>query len=524
MAKKNLIRILSLALVVVMMLSFVVACTNNPDTGKESDNNESSSASVEESNSGSTPGESDSTTPGAETDENGYVLDSLPEKMDFKGDTLTIMAWGDVEHPEFEVENDPSSAIDKELYGRLVRLKERLNIEIEFIYEDANAKNIDNWSTKVKNQVENERKVDIMAAYSISTATATSKGYTFDLNSDSCKNLDFSKPWWPDKLISEASIKGKLYFVSGDISNNALYMMYTCFVNNQMLEDNKLENPQKFVDSGDWTYEKFIQYCTGIYHDANGNGTKDAVSEGNGASDTFGYMTSGIHVDPWFYGTGAKIVEKDASGNLIPADSFKGEAVVKTIEMLNNLLYTSQDGIYTANVWHQRNFRDENLLFCMDRARISFKVLKDNENLSYSVLPCPKYEAGDKTGYVTVMGNPFTLYALPSYASSTNRAELASTALEALASDSYRTLSPAVFEITFKLKYSDSPESARMFDIIRDSLSFDFGRIYSDVLIGQGDFRNAISGNRNGWTTLIRPKLSLLPNKLQALQKSLVGE
>ena len=63
-----------------------------------------------------------------------------------------------------------------------------------------------------------------------------------------------------------------------------------------------------------------------------------------------------------------------------------------------------------------------------------------------------------------------------------------------------------------------------LFDIIRDSLSFDFGRIYSDVLIGQGDFRNAISGNRNSWTTLIRPKLSQLPKKLQALQKSLVGE
>lgn len=524
MAKKNLIRILSLALVVVMMLSFVVACTNNPDTGKESGSSNESSASVEESKAGNTLEGSDSAAPGAETDEQGYILDSLPTKMDFKGDKLTIMAWGDVEHPEFEVENDPSSAIDKELYGRLVRLKERLNIELEFIYENANSSNIDNWSTEVKNQIENERKVDIMAAYSLSSATAASKGYNFDLKSDACKYLDFSKPWWPEKLIDEASIKGKLFFVSGDISNNALYMMYTCFVNNQILEDHKLENPQKYVDSGEWTYEKFIQYCTGIYHDANGSGIKDAVSEGNGASDTFGYMTSGIHVDPWFYGTGAKIVEKDANGNLIAAPSFKSEAVVKTIETLNSLLHTSQDGIYTSSVWHQRNFRDENLLFCMDRARISFKVLKDNENLDYSVLPCPKYEEGTKTGYVTVMGNPFTLYSLPSYAASTNRAELASAALEALASDSYRTLSPAVFEITFKLKYSDSPESARMFDIIRDSLSFDFGRIYSDVLIGQADFRNAIAQNRNSWTTLIKPKLNQLPKMLQALQKSLVGE
>ena len=50
--------------------------------------------------------------------------------------------------------------------------------------------------------------------------------------------------------------------------------------------------------------------------------------------------------------------------------------------------------------------------------------------------------------------------------------------LEALASEAYRSVSPAIFEQGFRLRYSANSDVSRMFNYIRDGLKFDMGRLY----------------------------------------------
>ncbi len=286
-------------------------------------------------------------------------------------------------------------------------------------------------------------------------------------------------------------------------------MMYVCYVNNSIVEDRNLPNVFELVDNNQWTYTKFLEMCEGIYEDKNGNGLKDV-------GDQFGYMTGTIHMDPWFYGSGALIVDKDTNGNLRMSPTFGGEKVIKTLEMLNRMLHDTNDGIATGStVYHQNQFNNGNLLFTTDRARIAITKLT-SEDLDFSIVPFCKYDEAQES-FVTVMGNPFTLYGIPINAVADDLPML-SAVIEVYASESYRKLTPALYEITLKTKYVQNEDSARMYDIIRENLTFDLGRIFSSVLIGQTSFRNAVLNNTGGtWASTIRGYEKVLPKLLDKL-------
>ena len=64
-----------------------------------------------------------------------------------------------------------------------------------------------------------------------------------------------------------------------------------------------------------------------------------------------------------------------------------------------------------------------------------------------------------------------------------------------------------------------------MYDIIRESLTYDLGRIFSADLIGQGDFKTAIAGTVNNWASkqkgtslTLKKKLDTLNNKIASYE------
>lgn len=504
--KKNLFARIACALMASLMLvTTAVAC------GKTEDPAATTTAQAGE---GTTAASGESTDPAATEapthDVNGFKLDDLDPNLNYNGDTFNILYWSDVEHPEFFTESQTGDVVNDAIYQRNQMVEERLNITFGWVGVDGDSGENANFNAHVQQELlSGSHEFDLIAAYSLTVASAAVNGYLFDLLDPACEHLNFDQPWWPDTLLEQATINNKLRFASGDISMNTLYMMYVCFVNTDLLEAHHLENPAQLVLDGKWTYDKFIEMCHGVYEDLDGNGLKNS-------KDRFGYMSSGIHVDPWFYGSGAVMALQDANGQLQISDTFASEAVISSIDKVNSLLYDTQDGIYTDDVEHQKAFRDEQLLFMMDRARVSFKVLSANENCHYTIVPCPKYDE-QQDRYYTVMGNPFTLYSIPIDSTDPTRA---SAVMECFASESYRITTPAVFEITLKLKYAQDDITGQMYDLIRQNVSFDIGRIFSDKLIGQGLFRNSIKNNRNSWASDVKANLKPLGKKLELLDKA----
>lgn len=485
MKTKFSLRAIAFILLAIMLCSSFAACaeTKDPEITTEAPSEALTATPTEEA-----------TTADPTKDANGYLKDDLPEDLKFD-ENITLLVWDDVEHEEFEIAYESLSGdiVEQSIYDRNSKVEQRLGLTMSFIRVKGNTDNVKNWNAYVGNSVSiNAKEFDIIASYSVSVAKNASSGYLFNMLDDECEYLNFEQPWWSDLLLEQATFGDNLYFASGDISRNALEMMYVCFVNKVLLEKHNLENPQALVESNDWTYEKFIEMCKGVYEDTDGDGTKSLTKD---SGDTFGYITSGTYADGWFYGSGASICEKNADGDIVGSPTFSGERVANTISMLCTLFYSSDDGMYASSGGgpaHQNAFGQGRLLFMTDRARVSHYRLAPLDFDDFLIVPCPKYDK-DQERFYTTMGNPFTLYAIPA---DTDNPKMASAFIECFASEGYRIVTPAVFELSLKTRYVDDPVSASMYDIVRANIVYDIGRLFSTDLIGQSTFRNALANNQ----------------------------
>ena len=276
--KKNstLLRVIAMMLVAMMMLSAFVACA---DTGSGETTTDPSSA--------QTQAPTEESTADPNKDANGYLKDDLPEDLKFD-EEITLLVWDDVEHEEFEVAYEDLSGdiVEQSLYDRNSKVEERLGLTLQFIRVDGNADNRTNWNTYVNNSVSiSAREFDIVASYSLSVTLNAVNGLLYNMLDDECEYLNFDQPWWSQLLLEQATFGDNLYFASGDISRNALEMMYVCYANTNLLAEYQLQNPQELVEPGDWTYDKFFEMCQGVYKD-DGDGIKNCD---NHSGDTFGF-------------------------------------------------------------------------------------------------------------------------------------------------------------------------------------------------------------------------------------------
>ena len=132
-------------------------------------------------------------------------------------------------------------------------------------------------------------------------------------------------------------------------------------------------------------------------------------------------------------------------------------------------------------------------------------ALSDKE-IEYAALPIPKYDTNQKN-YITTMNHNFSVFGILNQLGESD-ISCAAAVLEALASEAYRTVSPAIFEKAFRLRYSANSDISQMYQYVRDGLKFDMGRLYRlnfTSNIPDTLFRNAVRAN-SGWATVISNK------------------
>lgn len=78
-----------------------------------------------------------------------------------------------------------------------------------------------------------------------------------------------------------------------------------------------------------------------------------------------------------------------------------------------SFLYNTNDGYMITSSATLGAFAEGRALFYFERARMATRdQVKGAEDLDYGIVPIPKYDETQDT-YSCIMGNPFTLYAIP---------------------------------------------------------------------------------------------------------------
>ncbi len=405
--------------------------------------------------------------------------------------------------PEFNTEELTSEVVDDALYNSYIAVCDRLNVDFDLIdVESSNSKQAAYVSTITKSVQSGSGAYDFISGYSMCFATLAAQGMLNDLLST--EYLSFEKPWWSRQLLKQSVVGGKLFFATGDISDQLLYNMVVTFFNKNLAAQYNLESPYSLVDERRWTLDKMGELCHGVYTDLNGNGTADG-------EDRYGFSSSPVFTDAFWFSAGLTYIDIDAEGVPVISESLSSERAADLVAKLQSMLNDGSHDLSTAF----GSFEAGNVLFHNDEMLMASWAYRDLP-FDFGVVPVPTYSEDDE--FSTCASFTYTLYGIPLDA---RDPDLSSAVMEAMAYEGWKTVTPAVFETAMKLKYTHDTDSIRMLDIIRDSISFDFGRVFNSMLnsLTYTLFRGAATGTGN-WSSALASSLKMLDKMLGKLLKN----
>lgn len=493
---KHISRILIAILIIAMMLPTVLSCaeTNGPDVTTEPAITEAPSV--------------EATTVAEET---LFALSDIPEDLKFEGETIKFLYWNDVENPEFFVEDQNGEAVNDAIYNRNAKVEEQFGITLEFTGTPGDYADQKAFVNQCINSTQSGADAhDFFCGYSMTGATLMCQGIAQDLTDYSI--IEFDKPWWPASLIDKATIKDGVYFASGDISTNFLYMMYLCVFNKDLYTEITQLEPKTLynaVDNGEWTLDKFIELASGVFVEQNGDATAS-----NG--DRFGFVTNNIHFDSFYTAANLFTVVPAEDGSTKLSDDLFSEKTQNLLTKMCAFLHESGDCFLSSS---QDIFANGDALFTIDRAQITNKKLQSTA-FSYGILPVPKYDT-EQENYYTCMAFPFTTYVL---STASANPEAAAATLELMAYQSYLQITPALFEEAMKLRYADQSDDSFMFDLIRETVVIDLGRLLTTQVnnLSYSLFRSAMNNNQAAsWASLEKANSKLFNRSITEINKSI---
>ena len=223
----------------------------------------------------------------------------------------------------------------------------------------------------------------------------------------------------------------------------------------------------------------------------NGNSERDV-------NDIYGFVISHYNqVSPFMQSTGLSVTKKDERG--LPKLALGTEKAADVYERIRTFFHES-NGAYThgekAVEVAMQIFRDGRALLIPATFGDTVTQLSEMKD-AYLPIPYPKYDVNQKA-YATRFNEACDLFGITA---SCKAPECAAAVMEAMASEGYRLITPAYYEVAMKVKYSTTDDTARMFDLIKGGITFDFGTVFHSVTTMTSWFRDDSCDNIAGWAS-----------------------
>ncbi|MBE6546516.1 MAG: extracellular solute-binding protein [Ruminococcaceae bacterium] len=499
---KNAMKLISMLLVLLMLFTCLAACKKNEAT--DTDGTESQTGDVADGTAAQS-GDTESLENGPETDDQGYIKDTLPESYDWEGADFDILQWK-LGH-DFVVGAEASaSSINRVKFQSQKAVEERFKVKIKVHEEDDGWRNDTLISALEASVSVGSGTYDMVSHYTDSAGRAITNKLCMNLNA--LPYVDFEKPWWPQHLLESATIGEKMYYCGGDINGeNLIRYMCTTYVNLDMYEEYHIEELvdgrtiYEVVEDGDWTIETFQTMALGT----------------TGSDESIYGLTwrDGEYWDAFLYSGGFSLV-KSENGVLTMNDDLQSDRMVTWVAECQKLLtQTHPDTKQDYGV----AFKEGRSLFGGDEHLTYAEELVSDGTVNFSVLPMPKYDS-DQEHYYTCEGYFSSLITVPSDVKDT---DMAGMLVEGLASQNHRVVKDVVYYDIFQARYSaaEDAKGAKMFDILYASVVFDVGRVFNHNGFNSFIFRHVVGDSTASWTTAYQENIDQWINGINDLYVAL---
>lgn len=280
---------------------------------------------------------------------------------------------------------------------------------------------------------------------------------------DELEYVNLMKPWWGQDILEGGfTINHKTYLVNGDISPTSLLRSALLIFNKTLCDENNIAYPYQTVYDGKWTLDEMIRLTKDFTRDTNGDGEYDL----------FG-LTSWFQDSPYsfYYGAGGQMVYKD--DNDMPYLNTNREKDIQIYDKIFTLILENRSNFeksVSGNAYQV--FIDGNALFVEASLHQIERGEYRNMDDDWGVLPLPKLNETDE--YRSFVNSSISMIGVPVNAPNPERTSII---MEALASTSYRMVTPQLVNVLAKSRYTQDKESQDMLDIVFRNRVYDLAYI-----------------------------------------------
>ena len=405
---------------------------------------------------------------------------NVPASVTFPGQEVNILIHTGMREEFVSEEEEVSTLIGNAVYRRNALTEEKRAIALNYIPREGATSGP--YQNMIRTSImSGTHPYDIVSGNAYYTAALASEGLFLNLNNrlDGKNYIVSSADWYNKSFVSDTSYRDRLYYLVGDMTISAIDRTPLIFFNEDLMSEwNITDDVYSATLDGEWTIEYLRSLVKDVYRDVDGMGEKDK-------GDLYGLVFNGgsMAIDGMIASVGIRVTAFGEDGEINLAwDDPTGAAGFAEIY---RLMYSS-DGVFTGfnsqgnyygtatSYFSEQAFYEKRAVFAtgMLMAAKSFATVT---NLHYGILPLPKYE--QEQDYRTTPQDGYTVIAVPYNVD--DRVEIATATLETLFEESYRVIRPVYYDTVYKVRYASSENTARLFDTIIGSISFDFGAFYS---------------------------------------------
>ena len=497
---KKAVRILTMLLAIVMLVSCFAACGNNkggghktpaPTDNEQNDNGGTNNNGNNNGNNNNPSGGNDDVT----TPEEDNII--MPETIDLDGYTYRAYVRSNyasstpVEdgNPQFFCEDfwvnpeegEPEDALAYAVYKRNKEIESDYNVKIRQVKQNGN------MTQELAKFYQDGQTFEMTVILAKAAANAAIQNLLTDLKRLS--KLTLTHEAYDQNSIKELSMAGKLYYLTGDMNISTMdciaptvfnidrYENFAEGIVEHFVGDTLYADVYNLVTAGKWTLENMLEIAELASFDAN-------TSDGNlGASDQdsvgyFQYNESAIY---YFYGAGGRITQMNEEG--VPEFVIQNAQNQKLFDDLFDKLHPSVRNIKYPNGFsgpRKENFMtNANTLFTDMSLWDVRNDLYRNDGFKYGLLPNPVAEEGDSYNAVVYFYNIVHLWAIPNLCEDVEKAQIMMNAMAAYSNLKRKdSTMDAYYTRTLYFTVAPDPNARKVMDIIKGSTVYDIALLY----------------------------------------------
>ena len=480
---KNIIRIISFALVLVLCITALIGCAT------EKEEKETSNTTVRTY---------------SDAELRAMEKDNLPDWVSekYQGRTIKTISFQE----NFELDTNGNGEITGDVvhdlvYKRNMSVEERLGITIENY--KSSAPDIDVYASEL-NVMGNSGSDEYDIIYTMGNSAIRSNcEYTYFSDTSQYEYLSLDSPWWNKKAMIEQSFDGKTFpYLVGDITITTYTKAGAIFVNSQEYNNrysDGLDGLYDLVIDGKWTIDVLAKKAMESYTDVNGDGVD---VDDNGDFIGFG-MGSYVRLKAMEYGFDVKRYSRDDDG-YVKID-YDLERASVAVDKLIELLYENP-GVYydDGSYLYAQSFARGDILFYENQLGNMMSGYMRGMEEDFGVLPTPKLDENQKE-YTTEIQESSTFVVIPITCKDT---EFTSIVIEALCAESYRTVVYPFLEECMKIQYVRESRAGQIIDIILESATKDYFGLHETIKLGrliQSTVRMEVNMIASNYASLVGP-------------------